>query len=461
MDKIIDGRYEIQETIDDLGMFKVYKALDKNENNIVIVKVLKDEYANKEEIVNKFHQYFLTYHGVRPLTNLVKVKSFAGNVGSSVYQVQEFVDGMTIKDYLTSVQTGHEELARIFKEICSGLHYLHLKNLCHYKVTPNNIMVSRDKNIVKLVGLGSLYLALGDKKLLDSLIAKDKEFVAPEIQSGTDASGITAACDVFSLGKVIQSLPVKTDKNILEKAIDKNPAKRYTAIRDFLGQCDLLFKGSDGPVSPPPPPPPPKEDITFMPMEDVVLKPNSPIPQGFVLPIKKEDKSRIKKVECLNPPDFSAFDSDTLEFKWKPDTSHQGSHVIKFRITTEKGSQELDMPITVKKPGIGLKTPTQPRPESEAGKPEHGYKEPEVKIPPKPKPKPKIIKPVKVKEAFDFKPYIKAFTWIYNIILLFAGAFAVVLFIDDLALGFLALGILEAVYLLICGSSEKFQKMLE
>ncbi len=457
MDKIIEGRYEIREIIDDQGMFKVYKADDNQENKPVIIKVLKDEYANKEEIVKKFHQYFLTYHNVKPLTNLVKVKTFAGNVGSSVYQVQEFVDGVTIDEYMAKTKPAPGEMTRIFKEICSGLHYLHLKKLCHYKVTPKNIMITRDKDMVKLVGLGSLYLSLGNKKLLDSLVRKDKEFIAPEIQSGTEAGRITAACDVYSVGRVILSLPLQTDKKIIEKATEKNPAKRYQKIRDFLGRGDVLFIDSNGPQ---PQKQPEGGDaaqiIKIGPIDELVWKPNSPIPQVFQLPIQERDKVRISRVECLNMPDFAAFDTDSLEFKWKPDTSQRGKHVIKFRITTDQGNQDLELPIMVKKPGIGVKPSTKP--EKEPPKPEHGYREPDRTAPPKPK---KVKKPGRTSEAFDFKPYVKAFTWIYNIIAFIAGAFAVVLFVDDLVLGFSALGLLEALYLLIFGSSEKLQKLLK
>ena len=48
LNKVIGGRYEMQEIIGVGGMAVVYKALDRIENRTVAVKILKDQYLTNE-----------------------------------------------------------------------------------------------------------------------------------------------------------------------------------------------------------------------------------------------------------------------------------------------------------------------------------------------------------------------------------------------------------------------------
>ena len=52
--KRLDGRYEIKEIIGVGGMAVVYKAYDNQENRIVAVKILKEEFISNEEFVRRF-----------------------------------------------------------------------------------------------------------------------------------------------------------------------------------------------------------------------------------------------------------------------------------------------------------------------------------------------------------------------------------------------------------------------
>ena len=42
--KRLDGRYEIREIVGEGGMARVYKAFDNQENRLVAIKILKQEY---------------------------------------------------------------------------------------------------------------------------------------------------------------------------------------------------------------------------------------------------------------------------------------------------------------------------------------------------------------------------------------------------------------------------------
>ena len=54
--KRLDGRYEIHEVIGVGGMAVVYKAYDVQENKIVAVKILKEEFGSNSEFLRRFQK---------------------------------------------------------------------------------------------------------------------------------------------------------------------------------------------------------------------------------------------------------------------------------------------------------------------------------------------------------------------------------------------------------------------
>ena len=101
--KRLDGRYEIQEIIGIGGMAVVYKAFDIQENKIVAVKILKDEFGSNVEFLRRFQNESKVI-AVLSHPNIVKVfdVSFGDNFQ---YIVMEYIDGITLKEYIERKQS--------------------------------------------------------------------------------------------------------------------------------------------------------------------------------------------------------------------------------------------------------------------------------------------------------------------------------------------------------------------
>ena len=96
--KVLDGRYEILEEVGNGGMAVVYKAKDFDTGSIVAVKILREEYLDNEEFCRRFRNesraIALLNH-----PNIVKIFDVC-NSPSLQYIVMEYIDGISLKDYI-------------------------------------------------------------------------------------------------------------------------------------------------------------------------------------------------------------------------------------------------------------------------------------------------------------------------------------------------------------------------
>lgn len=96
--KRLDGRYEIRELIGVGGMANVYKAYDLSAQRVVAVKILREEYMDNEDFLRRFRNESRAI-SLLSHPNIVKVYdvSFTNKIQSIV---MEYIDGITLKDYI-------------------------------------------------------------------------------------------------------------------------------------------------------------------------------------------------------------------------------------------------------------------------------------------------------------------------------------------------------------------------
>jgi len=102
--KKLDGLYEVKELIGSGGMANVYKAVMLGRNGpvpagtVVAVKVLRQEYTHDPELVRRFKNESKAISLLNH-PNIVKVYDVSVN-DQLQYIVMEYVDGMTLREYL-------------------------------------------------------------------------------------------------------------------------------------------------------------------------------------------------------------------------------------------------------------------------------------------------------------------------------------------------------------------------
>ncbi|MCX7774096.1 MAG: protein kinase, partial [Clostridia bacterium] len=119
---VLGNRYEIISEIGAGGMAKVYKAKCRYLQRIVAVKILKDEYRDDTEFLKRFET---EAQAAASLThpNIVQIYD-VGRDNNRFYIVMEYVDGITLKEYIEQRESlDWREAINISIQICSCLLY--------------------------------------------------------------------------------------------------------------------------------------------------------------------------------------------------------------------------------------------------------------------------------------------------------------------------------------------------
>ena len=113
--------------------------------------------------------------------------------------VMEYVDGVTLKEWLTEKPTRQMRL-RVMQEITDAVSYLHTKGIVHRDLKPTNIIVTSNGSHVKLIDFG---LADTDSHTILKQPAGTPTYMSPEQIQTAVADGRN---DIYSLGIIMQQM---------------------------------------------------------------------------------------------------------------------------------------------------------------------------------------------------------------------------------------------------------------
>lgn len=265
--KRLDGRYSIESLVGVGGMANVYRGTDLKTGNQIAVKVLKDEFLDNEELVRRFKNESKAI-SILSHPNIVKVYDVSVT-DKLQYIVMEYVDGITLKEYLK--QRGGaltwKETVHFATQVLSALQHAHSKGIIHRDVKPQNIMLLADGSI-KMMDFGIARFSRAQSQTVSDKAIGSVHYISPEQAKGERTDART---DIYSVGVMLYEmlsgrLPFDGDgavsiaimqisekpkplaeiapktpaglRQITEKAMEKDPDKRYQSAQEMLAAIE-------------------------------------------------------------------------------------------------------------------------------------------------------------------------------------------------------------------------------
>ena len=268
INKIICNRYKILDHLGTGGMATVWLGYDTILDRQVAIKTFKID-ANDEDAVKRFNR---EAKAVTSLShpNIVSIYDVE-NEGEFYYLILEYVEGMTLKDYMVKNPCiPIETIVHIAKQIAAGLSHAHQNGIIHRDIKPQNILMNENLTC-KITDFG-IARAYGDTTLTQTnQMLGTVYYLSPEQARGNVA---TAQSDIYSLGILIfemitGQIPFKGEsavaialkhlqeelpdidkyrenvpqsvKNIVLQATMKNPNERYISSKELFEDLSTVL----------------------------------------------------------------------------------------------------------------------------------------------------------------------------------------------------------------------------
>jgi beta-lactam-binding protein with PASTA domain/tRNA A-37 threonylcarbamoyl transferase component Bud32 len=198
---ILGDRYELMDKIGEGGMSIVYKARCRILDRIVAVKVLKEEFAQDDNFVQRFKTEALAAASLSH-PNLVNIYD-VGQQDECYYIVMEYVQGQTLKELIEQeAPLSIEKAVDIAIMICDGLHHAHEKGIIHRDIKPHNVLIT-ESGMVKVADFGIAQAITKQTITFGGNVVGSVHYISPEQAKGEP---LTRATDIYSVGCVLYEM---------------------------------------------------------------------------------------------------------------------------------------------------------------------------------------------------------------------------------------------------------------
>ncbi len=255
-------RYMNLRKINEGGSGELYRADDTLLGMPVAIKLLAAHIANDAEAIREL---FAEARVAMQLSHkhIVRLHNIDEHNGS-YYLVMEYIDGITLHDYIRDGgPLPPETLIQVLDILDDAISYAHRQNITHRDIHPANIMITND-GVLKIIDYG---LACLSGKASDSnYICGTPYYISPE---ALEQKPLDARSDLFSITIMTHelltgSLPIPADQEgvdmhdfvpkcatslpldvqrVLQKGWARQPDQRYEDLHAFVEAMKNAMRG--------------------------------------------------------------------------------------------------------------------------------------------------------------------------------------------------------------------------
>jgi eukaryotic-like serine/threonine-protein kinase len=210
------ARYEVQDRVGIGGMATVFRAIRRDDNKTVALKIPQEKFVADAKFVRRFHREAEVLMRLNH-PNIIKVFEHA-NEGTTHYIAMELIEGESLEQLIEGRRLTIQHSVEALKLTADALRYIHKQGIIHRDIKPGNIMIVRGavtmhpeprvaSDGVKLMDFG---IAAG--KVLTRLTMTGARVGTPVYMSPEQARGlkIDHRSDIYSLGLVFYEMVTGT-----------------------------------------------------------------------------------------------------------------------------------------------------------------------------------------------------------------------------------------------------------
>jgi len=269
------GRYVVEKELGKGAMGVVYLGRDPTIDRIVAIKTLAltqefDDDAIKDVRGRFFHEAAAAGRLNHP--NIVTIYD-AGEEHDLSYIAMEYVDGVALSSFTKPDKLlPVEKVLEIIANTADALGYAHEQDVVHRDIKPGNLMYNAKTEALKIADFGIARIT-SSSRTKTGVILGTPSFMSPEQMAGQKVNGQS---DLFSLGstmfimltgqkpfdgdsiatlsyqimsekhpdicKIRPEIPASV-RNIVDKALQKDPEKRYASGNSMKRAIQRCLKG--------------------------------------------------------------------------------------------------------------------------------------------------------------------------------------------------------------------------
>ncbi len=266
-------KYDIIRRLGEGGMGEVYEARHVHIGKRVALKVLREDFSRKEEVVERFRQEARSA-SIIGHENIIDITDFGTTPDGRFFFVMEYLDGEDLAGVFEKQRTiPYERALRILKQACEGLVAAHSKGIIHRDLKPENIYLvaaGQPNEQVKILDFGIAKMSVldgeGRKLTKTGVVFGTPEYMSPEQAGGKPVDN---RIDVYAMGIIMfemftGNVPFSGDtfmavlsrhmfepvpdmrtrnanlsiprsmESIVHRALEKDPDKRFASMQELL-----------------------------------------------------------------------------------------------------------------------------------------------------------------------------------------------------------------------------------